>query len=72
MDWMSRSERYAVVITISRNPEAIRDRITKSMHGRPAIGIRGFGRRKVSGFSRVPSPPARMTAFIPSSPRAPS
>src|SRR5437870_2716122 len=34
------------------------------MHGRPAIGMSGFGRLYVSGFRRVPSPPARTTAFI--------
>src|SRR5437867_4271554 len=30
--------------------------------GRPASGITGIGTVKVSGLSRVPSPPARMSA----------
>src|SRR5881409_3378534 len=38
------------------------------MHGRPATGMSGFGRLYVSGFRRVPSPPASTTAFIDRSP----
>src|SRR6202035_2767937 len=33
--------------------------------GRPPISTIGLGRETVSSLSRVPSPPANMTAFIP-------
>ena len=36
-----------------------------SSTGRPKRGTMGLGRSRVSGRSRVPSPPARITAFIP-------
>jgi hypothetical protein len=43
------------------------DYILRMCHriGRPPISTIGFGRITVSSLSRVPSPPASMTAFIP-------
>ena len=40
--------------------------------GMPPISTMGLGRRWVSSEIRVPSPPARMTAFMPALPRAPA
>src|ERR1700712_3391156 len=45
-------------------PGSVRSRTMCSIIGTLAIGIIGFGWLLVSGRRRVPSPPARITAFI--------
>src|SRR3954470_24997711 len=54
----------ATVTTMSSKPCFASRRTMCSIIGAFAIGIMGFGWLLVSGRSRVPSPPARMTAFI--------
>src|SRR5262245_44863185 len=55
----------ATVTTISSKPW-VRNRPTMcSIIGTLAMGIIGLGALDVRGRSRVPSPPAMMTAFIP-------
>src|SRR3990172_2092620 len=65
------SLRYAVVTTISWNPDAARDRRTYSMQGLPATGIMGFGRLYVRGLRRGPPPPARAIALLRPTPPPP-
>src|SRR5665213_2939070 len=58
----------ATVTTMSSNPW-VRSRLTtRSIIGMFAIGSIGLGWLEVSGRSRVPSPPAMITAFISSLP----
>src|SRR3954451_24749833 len=49
---------------MSSKPCDARSRTMCSIIGRFATGIIGFGWLLVSGRSRVPSPPARVTAFM--------
>src|SRR5438270_9985409 len=56
--------RNARVTTISSKPCSFRSRTMCSIIGRLARGIIGLGWFDVSGRSRVPSPPAMITAFI--------
>src|SRR3954467_14664488 len=59
--WLARN---ATVTTMSSKPWSASSRTMCSIIGRFATGIMGLGWLLVSGRSRVPSPPARMTAFI--------
>ncbi len=54
----------ATVTTMSSNPWVRSRWTTCSIIGRLAMGSMGLGWFEVSGRSRVPSPPAMMTAFI--------
>src|SRR3954464_9353834 len=45
-------------------PWRARQSSVKLRNGRPASGMTGFGTVRVSGRSRVPSPPARTSACI--------
>lgn len=58
----------------SSNPWSLSKSMMCSIIGLLAIGIIGFGTLLVSGRSRVPKPPAMMTAFtgVPPSPRLPA
>jgi hypothetical protein len=55
--------RYATVTTTSVMPCFLSKVMMCSAIGRLAIGSIGFGWEIVSGRSRVPSPPAMITAF---------
>ncbi|GIU89177.1 MAG: hypothetical protein KatS3mg010_0276 [Acidimicrobiia bacterium] len=59
--WFARN---ATVTTMSSKPCFARRCTMCSIIGTLAIGIIGLGELLVSGRSRVPSPPARMTAFM--------
>ena len=59
----------ATVTTISSMPWRFSRSTMCSIIGRFTNGSSGFGALEVNGRSRVPSPPAMMTAFIPSSVR---
>ena len=59
--WLARN---ATVTTISSKPWRFSRPMMCSIIGRLAIGSIGLGALEVSGRSRVPSPPAMMTAFI--------
>src|SRR3954462_10938561 len=54
----------ATVTTMSSTPSAFSRSTMCSIIGRLTIGIIGLGTIEVSGRSRVPSPPAMITAFI--------
>ena len=59
--WLARK---ATVTTISSKPCRCSRSTMCSIIGRLASGIIGLGALEVSGRSRVPSPPAMITAFI--------
>src|SRR5712692_1892231 len=56
--------RKARVTTMSSKPCSFRSLTMCSIIGRLTTGIMGFGALDVRGRSRVPSPPAMMTAFM--------
>ena len=61
---LSCSDRYRRVNTASSTPFAASSSSIYSTTGRPQRRTIGLGTVSVRGRSRVPSPPARMTAFI--------
>src|SRR4051812_8654614 len=65
--WFARN---ATVTTMSSKPCSASRRMMCSIIGRFATGIIGLGWLLVSGRSRVPSPPARITAFMVAPPSA--
>ena len=63
-----RSPRWKRLTTSSVTPADVRRRITRSIIGAPPTSSRAFGVLSVSGRSRLPTPAARIIAFIAASP----